>query len=208
MQQQPTKFNFDTVFGTKGGSQQQTAPRARSAYSADEVETIRKDTFAKGKADAQAHAATMHAAAIAAVAQRLTELVSTLDGTIETLRHESVEFALQIARQLAGTALSAHPAEEIEALVADCLHKLHREPRIVVRVPEPVAETLRADIDGLCAKHGYNGRVVVLAEPGITGADCRIEWADGGAERDFSEAFAAIEQCAARWRNSSSSDET
>lgn len=203
---QPAKFNFDTVFGTKGAPTQ-TAPRPRSAYSADEVETIRKETFEKGKTDATAHAATLHAAATAAVAQRLTDLVTGMDQTAEALRHESIELTLQIARHLAGSALNAFPTEEVETLVADCLHKLHREPRLVVRVSEQVAETLRSDIDALCAKHGFSGRVVILGEASLHGADCRVEWSDGGVERDFASAFAAIEQCAARWRNSSQSDE-
>jgi flagellar assembly protein FliH len=92
-------------------------------------------------------------------------------------------------------------------LVADCLHKLHREPRLVVRVAPNLAEALRTDIDALCAEHGFAGRVVILAEDALAGADCRIEWADGGIERDLAKTFADIEQSAERWRASTMSEE-
>lgn len=46
----PVKFKFDTVFGTNGASAQ-TKSHVRSSYSSDEVEAIRKETLALGKAD-------------------------------------------------------------------------------------------------------------------------------------------------------------
>ncbi len=206
-QARPVKFNFDNVFGTKG-SAQGAAPRARSTYSSDEVEAIRKETFAQGKADTEAQAGALRAATMGAVAQRLNALIGAMDGTLLTLRQESAALALQVARKLAESALAAFPEKEVEALVADCLHKLHREPRLVVHVSTACAEALRADIDALAQQHGYTGRVVILAEPGLTGADCRVEWADGGIERDLAETFATIEQCAERWRSSNSSEES
>jgi flagellar assembly protein FliH len=206
-QARPVKFNFDNVFGSKGTATT-AAPRARSTYSADEVEVIRKDTFAQGKADTEAQASALRATALGTVAHRLNGLIAALDGTFLTLRQESAAVALQVARKLAETALAAFPEKEVEALVEDCLHKLHREPRIVVRVSTACAEALRADIDALSAQHGYAGRVVILAEPALTGADCRVEWADGGVERDLAHTFATIEQCAERWRSSNSSEES
>ena len=40
--------------------------------------------------------------------------------------------------------------------------------------------------------HSFEGRLVVLAEPDIAVGDCRIEWADGGINRDSAAADAAI----------------
>jgi flagellar assembly protein FliH len=42
---------------------------------------------------------------------------------------------------------------------------------------------------------------VVLAEPHIAPGDCRIEWADGGINRDSSAADAAIGEAVARYLN-------
>jgi len=38
----------------------------------------------------------------------------------------------------------------------------------------------------------FEGRLVVLAEPDIAVGDCRIEWADGGINRDSAAADAVI----------------
>jgi flagellar assembly protein FliH len=205
-EQRPVKFNFDTVFGSKGGPA--NGARARSSYSSDEVEVIRRDTFAQGKADSEAQAAAARAAALAVVAQELVRLLGEFDTALLAMRQESANVALQVGRKLADVALDAFPLKEVEALVAECLHKLHREPRLVVRVAAALADALRADIEALSAEHGFAGRVVIIAEDKLSGADCRIEWADGGIERDLAETFTVIEQSAERWRATTLSEES
>jgi flagellar assembly protein FliH len=204
----PVKFNFDTVFGSKGAPPTAAAARARSSYSAEEVETIRRDTFQQGKSDTEAQAAAARAATLSAVAQSLIRLIGEFDAAVRSVREESVTIAIEVARKLADVALQAYPLKEAEALLADCLHKLHREPRLVVRVAPASADDLRADIDRLCAEHAFAGRVVIMAEASIKGADCRIEWADGGVERDLATTFAAIEQSAERWRATKPTEES
>ena len=191
-----TKYTFDTVFGETAPSPLSSASRARSSYSADEVERIRMDTFAAGKADAEAHASTLNAAAMTNIGASLARLHE-----IETvMRAESVDLALAVARKLAEAALNAFPLREIEEVVVDCLHKLHNEPRLVVRVPAEMTDALQAEVHGLADRHGFAGRIVVLPEPGLRGADCRVEWAGGGLERDLGANLAAIDEAVARWR--------
>jgi len=206
-QPRPIKFNFDNVFGDDGSAQQPVAPRARSTYSVDEVETIRRETLVLGKVDAEAQAAAARAAALGEIAQGLKTVMATVDAAILTTRQESALVALAVGHKLAESALAAFPLKEIEALVADCLQKLHREPRLVVRVSPGCAEAIRAEIDAVCEQQGYAGRLIVIAEPSLTGADCHVEWADGGIERDLAATFAAIEQTAERWRTTTSAEE-
>jgi flagellar assembly protein FliH len=201
----PVKFNFDTVFGTNGAP---TTARARSSYSSEEVETIRRETFALGKADTEAQAAAARTATLGAIAESLIRMIGEFDAAVKTMREDSAAIAIEVGRKLAEAALDAFPLKDVEALLADCLHKLHHEPRIVVRLAPANAEVLRADIDALCQRHAFAGRVVIIAEPSISGADCHIEWADGGVERDLAATFSAIEHSAERWRSSNPTQES
>jgi flagellar assembly protein FliH len=193
------KYTFDTVFG-ETQAQQQNAPRARSSYSADEVEKIKSEIFAAGKADVEAKAAAQKADAVKNVGAHLARAIQTLDETQTQLRVESVELAIAVARKLAGASLDAFPLKEIEQVVTDCLHKLHNEPRLVIRVSANLSDELQTEIHGLADRHGFSGRIVVLPEPSIKGADCRVEWAGGGLERDLDSNLAAIDEAVARWR--------
>jgi flagellar assembly protein FliH len=35
-------------------------------------------------------------------------------------------------------------------------------------------------IERLARQNGYEGRLIIMAEPDVAHGDCRIEWADGG----------------------------
>ncbi|MBI1210410.1 MAG: hypothetical protein GC190_03025 [Alphaproteobacteria bacterium] len=195
------KYTFDTVFDAQTQEHQQiAATRVRSSYSADEVEKIKNETFAAGKAETEAHAAATKADAAKNIGAGVARVIQSLDDAQTQLRTESVELAIAVARKLAGASLDAFPLKEIEQVITDCLHKLHREPRLVVRVSADISDELQAEIHGLADRHGFSGRIVILPEPSIKGADCRVEWAGGGLERDLETNLAAIDEAVARWR--------
>jgi flagellar assembly protein FliH len=58
-------------------------------------------------------------------------------------------------------------------------------------VGKPIEEMVRT--------RGLAGHLIVLAEPDIQTGDCRIEWADGGVNRDRSATEAAIDEAVARY---------
>ena len=53
-------------------------------------------------------------------------------------------------------------------------------------------------IDDIARAHGFPG-LVVLGEPSVAVGDCRIEWADGGINRDAGLADGAIGEAVARY---------
>lgn len=203
----PPKFNFDTVFGAKGTNQAVPENRSRSAYSAEEVDTIRKEMLAQGKAAASAEASAVHAMALTSISQSMVAMISQFDAYLAELRTESAALALSVGKKLAESALSVLPHNETEALIAECMHKLHLEPRLVVRVSAELAEHIKSRVEPLSEGSGFAGRVIVLVEPALTGPACRVEWADGGIERDLVNTFAEIEDHMSRWRASSTGEE-
>jgi flagellar assembly protein FliH len=58
-----------------------------------------------------------------------------------------------------------------------------------LRTSPDIAALIEPRLSDIAHEEGYDGRVHVTADPHFSGADCRIEWRGGGAERSF----AAIE---------------
>jgi flagellar assembly protein FliH len=87
------------------------------------------------------------------------------------------------------------------------MHKLHQEPRLVIRVSQSTADFIKGQIESLCEQHGFSGRVIVMPDAGMTGAACRIEWAEGGVEQDLEATFVAIQEHVTRWQTSGSNEE-
>ncbi len=61
-----------------------------------------------------------------------------------------------------------------------------------MRVNDALYAPARDKLDEIMRAKSFEGRLVVLAEPDIALGDCRIEWADGGINRDRAAADAAI----------------
>ncbi len=69
-----------------------------------------------------------------------------------------------------------------EALVSECLAEVAKEPRVVIRISEALLDEIKHRFDEVGAQCGFGGDIVVLGEQELQGSDCRIEWAEGGAE--------------------------
>ena len=70
-----------------------------------------------------------------------------------------------------------------------------------MRVNDALYAAAREKLDAIARTRGFEGRLVVLGEPGVAVGDCRIEWADGGINRDSAAADAAISEAVARYVN-------
>ena len=72
-------------------------------------------------------------------------------------------------------------------------------PHLVVRINESLYEGARERIEQLAKRSGFEGRLVILAEPEIATGDCRIEWADGGVVLERAAIEAKINELVGRY---------
>jgi flagellar assembly protein FliH len=129
------------------------------------------------------------------VASALREALSRTHNDIEHVRQEAAEIAFAAARKLAPIALDALPAADVELAFREAIHQAIGEPRIVLRAAPRVIDALGERLEEIAQEEGFEGRVITANDPTFQGADCRIEWRGGGAERSeaaIEQAFAAI----------------
>ena len=60
-------------------------------------------------------------------------------------------------------------------------------------------ETAREQLTEIARNRGFDGRVVVLAEPELALGDCKIEWADGGVMLDRAATENKIDELVGRY---------
>lgn len=192
----PVKFLFEDDFATSHSAARPTVTRGahEAALARTEAEGYRN-----GLAAAEAKIDGRAAAACERIAQGLTALAQGLGAIEARLEAESVEVAVAVARKLAPQLVAAEPLAEIAALAAGCFRQLIAAPHVVVRIAEAIYEAAHTRLDEIARLHGFDGRLVVLAEPGMALGDCRIEWADGGLARDRAATEAAIVEAVGRY---------
>jgi flagellar assembly protein FliH len=198
----PAKFLFEQDFGDGSGRKpaERTIPLAEhTRHMADAEAAGHAKGMASAEAQARVEAVQRSAAALERVAHALEAISANLQAVEARLETEAIEVAVAVAKKLAPELIAREPLAEIAALATDCFGQLVSAPHVVVRVSDAVYGEARDRLDEICRARGMTGRLVVLAEPDIKPGDCRIEWADGGINRDRAAAEAAIEDTVGRY---------
>jgi flagellar assembly protein FliH len=190
------KFTFDTEFS---GAEDRRAPAARArqkqTLTTEELDNLQTLARLEGENNAKARTTDALERSIAALTISVRAALDTSHAEIESLRAEAARLALAMAKKIAPAALAALPAGDVEIALRQAMHQAIAEPRITLRAAPQVTEVLEPRLAEIAHEEGYDGRMLIAADPAMTGADCRIEWRGGGAERSEStieDALAAL----------------
>ncbi len=189
----PARFLFDNDFAATEKVKSAVTLAEHSAKLAEAEATGYRNGFAAAKTEAEQRAA----AALERIAAALETLHRGLSAVENGLAAEAVEVAVAVAKKLAPELIAREPMAEISALAADCFRHLVAAPHVVVRVNDALHKQAHEALEALA--RGSDSRLVVLAEADIPPGDCRIEWADGGINRDRAAIEAAIDEAVARY---------
>jgi flagellar assembly protein FliH len=197
----PAKFLFDIDFsGTGSQSAEQAASKAALELAVADAEARGyRNGYAAAQADTNAELARRRAAALERIGAAIASLNGSLGAVEQRLEAEAIEVAVAVAGKLATELVARKPFAEIAALAAGCFDQLGGVPHVVVRVNDALYAEARERLEEIARVRGFEGRLVVLAEPDIGFGDCRIEWADGGLNRDRARIEAAIGEAVANY---------
>ena len=210
-----TKFSFDTSFDMADPAagqipKQESAP-PEPTYSAAELAAARAEGFNEGR---QAGIAESSASLESAATQALNDMaiqLSTLgpicQSGLERCRHDAIGIAHAITRRTVEMFAQETALQVIENVLGEMLTRVIDEPRVVIRVHNDLLDTLQQHMSSVTEKCGFPGSVILLAEPDLQIPDCRIEWADGGAEFSSDSVLTEIETLIEQYRAGISVDD-
>jgi flagellar assembly protein FliH len=194
----PAKFMFDIDFGAPKPAN--TVLLSEHEAKLGEAETRGyRNGFTTGQQEAAGESARRLAIAMESVAHSLSIMTRGLSAVEVRVEAEAVEVAVATGRKLAETLIAREPFAEIEALALDCFRELVTTPHVVVRVNDALYELAQEKLAAIARETGFDGRLLIMAEPDIAVGDCRIEWADGGMMRDKAATDALIGETVQRF---------
>ncbi len=201
----PVKFLFDTEFAQE--AKRAAEPKIALADHHHLLALARQEGqaagFVAGEAQAMGSIERQRALALGVLGDRLDGAVAALERIEGRLEAEAIDIAVAVANKLAGALVAREPMEEIRRLVADCFANLRGVPHLVVRVNDVLLDDARTELTRLATERGFEGRLVILAEPSIAAGDCRIEWSTGGIMLDRDEIASRIAEAVGRYIASS-----
>jgi flagellar assembly protein FliH len=165
-----------------------------------------RNGFAAAQAQAVGEAEKRMAEAVTRIGETLERLGRGLDGVEARLEVEAVQVAVAVARKLAPALLEAQPFIEIEALASECFRQMVATPHITIRISEAMHAEAKDKLEAIARARGFEGRMIISADPALGSGDCRVEWADGGITRDRAATEQAIAEVVNRYITARSAD--
>jgi flagellar assembly protein FliH len=196
----PAKFLFDMDFSAPDKARERPATATEIAQKIATAEArAYRDGHEAGQREAKAESDRRTALALEEIAIAIKGIAARFSGIETRMETEAVDVAVAVARKLCSELIAREPLGEITGLVRDCFAQLVSTPHLVVRINDSLYDTAREQIELLARQSGFEGRLVILAEPEIDSGDCKIEWADGGVVLERGATDAKINELVGRY---------
>ncbi|WJR79738.1 FliH/SctL family protein [Bradyrhizobium sp. NP1] len=196
----PAKFLFDNDFAAPDRSRERAATAAEVAQKVAAAEALAyRQGYDAAQREAKVESDRRMALALEEIRLGMQGIAARFAGIETRMETEAVDVAVAVARKLCSQLIAAEPLGEITGLIRDCFSQLVSTPHLVVRINAALYEAARESIERQAAQSGFQGRLVLLAEPEIAAGDCRIEWADGGVVLDRATIEAKINELVGRY---------
>jgi flagellar assembly protein FliH len=196
----PAKFLFDTDFSAPDKKRERPATPVEIAQKIASAEArAYRDGYDAAQREAKAESDRRAALALEEIGLAMQGIATRFAGIETRMETEAVDVAVAVARKLCSELIAGEPLGEITGLVSDCFSHLVSTPHLVVRINDSLYEPARERIEQLAKRSGFEGGLVILAEPEIATGDCRIEWADGGVVLERAAIEAKISELVGRY---------
>lgn len=194
MKAKPQRYTFDLDFDD---ARNLLDKPPEPTFTADELNAARGVARAEGidagRAEAMASVERKAGDALAVIGQQMAATVEARNAAIAEIERNAIALCTGMMRRLFPEFQRRHGAAEIEALLRESLRVMIDEPRIVIRLNDAGVDTLQAPIKAAATGAGFAGKVVLIGDDMVPPGDCRIEWADGGVERNGDRLWAEID---------------
>lgn len=167
------------------------------SYSQEELDQVAEESFQRGIAQGRAEAMTgieqRQADTCQAVGDRIDGLLRGQRAAFDEMAGEMLELTYTLLRRLSPELARRGGLTEIEAVIAEIFHNLRDEPKVIARVHPDMLAGIAPRLDEAAARNGFEGQLVLRGDESLAEGDCRLEWADGGAERVSRELWRRID---------------
>lgn len=194
-----------TPSGNKAKAEAPPEPPAPPSFDEEQMKEAERDGYRKGFLEGETEGRKQAESEQAGVDRALTQMAEQFVAGISplladyrrmalALRKDTTDMALAIAKKAAGVALTEGAAQVVEEAAVAACEAMIAEPKITVTVQDDLANRLQARLHELVEKMQAATDIVVIGDPAMPVADCRIEWHHGAMQRSGEQVWQAIER--------------
>ena len=141
------------------------------------------------------------------ISASLKKSMQSLEQSAENAFETAIEIAMAVCKKALPSLCEKNAVDEIRILLEKNLHFLKDEPKISLRLNPTLAEQIKPVLTELVKKEAYAGRIAVIRDETLPVGDCRVEWKNGGLEKNMQDVLNHTEELVRLYTHTSSADE-
>ena len=106
----------------------------------------------------------------------------------------AIDFAMAVCKKALPALCETNAILEIRDLLEKNLHFLKDEPKISLRLNPFLADQIKPVLTDLVKKEAYGGKIAVIRDDTLAVGDCRVEWKNGGLEKNVQDVLNHTEE--------------
>jgi flagellar assembly protein FliH len=165
-------------------------------FSAEEVELARQQGHETGKAEGLA--ATQEALTrqtnetLGLIDKKLQKAFSTQDSANEELSRAALSVAIGICNKMFPALAEKSSFDEINRVIEQVFNNIIEEANIRITVHSSLSEKIKERVSEISETKNYQGRVTFHEDEATEPGNCKVEWSNGGSERNSAELWREI----------------
>ncbi len=181
-------------------------PPPPPGFTEEEMQAARAASFEEGRQkgaeegrktaweEAMASVEKQQADTLEKIASLLKEMEPFCQKVSSKAFETATEFAFAVCKKILPALAEREGMNEIRALLEKNFQFLREEPKISIRLNPSLAEPIKKHIAQIVLKEAYPGKIAVVRDENIAPGDCRIEWKNGGLERNAQDILNQTEE--------------
>ena len=168
------------------------------SYSKEELDAVVKmaeeKAYEQGRAEAIGEEDKKRDLLLEDISRQLTDIFAGLDKKATEVENSALQFAIELVRKILPTLEKERAEVEVKKFMAQNFANFAGQETLSFAF-NPATVTLVADSIGkLAEQNDFEGKIAVHKDDTLGPSDCRIEWKNGGVERNVSETLNKVKE--------------
>lgn len=176
-------------------------PEPEKLFTQADLDAAREEGVVEGHTTALEEAETSRAHYVAdalnLLSKGLEDLQNKQDQANEELAKISMRLTYAVLRKILPRCADDFATEEIDGMIKSVLGRIMDKPQVVVRVHQMIVDNVREKITPVFENTALKDKFTVCADYELQPGDCRIEWTNGGIERNTGRIWREIDKAVA-----------
>lgn len=124
---------------------------------------------------------------------KLLDLISQRESLDRKLEQDFINLNREVIKKLIPTLIEDQAVGILNQFLAENFSQIRKSPKLSFYFNPEIIKEIQDQIARLAHSHDFEGKISIHKDPALGLADCRIEWENGGVERNSGELLARID---------------